>query len=148
MMANFAFTEAKHQIALAGIDLVNDDIRVLLVNNTCTAPSQEDVNTISAITTLGELSGTGYVRKALANQAVNEDNANNRAEFDADDVTWSAINAGTAAAAIVYKHITDDSDAIPLFYIDQPQGAGGFPFVTNGGAFNLIWNAEGIAQLA
>jgi len=142
-MPNIGFTEGKQQIGSAGIDWVNDDIRVLLVDDTCSASSEEDAVTISAITTLGELSGSGYVRKQLANKAVNKDNANDRSELDADDITWSSISAGTAAAAIVYKHITDDTDSIPLLYIDS-----NFPFVTNGGDFNLIWNSEGIAQIA
>jgi hypothetical protein len=141
-MANFAYTEAKHGILNGDIDLTGDDIRVLLVASGSTCGTEEDVTTISGFTTLSELSGTGYVRKALANEIVNKDNANDRAEFDADDVVWSAINAGTAIAALIYKHVTGDADSIPLFYIDS-----NFPFVTNGGDFTLQWNAEGIAQL-
>ena len=141
-MANFAYTEGKNQILNGDIDFANDDIRVLLVDSSTTCDTEEDVTTLNGFTTLGELSGTGYARKQLANKAVNKDNTNNRAEFNADDVTWNSINAGTAAAAIIYKHVTDDSDSIPLFFIDS-----GFPFVTNGGDFTIQWNSEGIAQL-
>lgn len=142
-MANFALTHAKHLINKGDIDFDVDDIRVMLVDSTTTADTEEDVTTISGITTLGELSGTGYVRKALANEIVNKDDANNRSEFDADDTVWTGINAGTAQAAIIYKHVTDDSDSIPLFYIDSD-----FPFVTNGGDMTIQWNAEGISQIA
>lgn len=141
-MANFAYTEAKSKILNGDIDFAVDDIRVLLVDSSTSADTEEDVTTINGFATLGELSDASYARKALANEVVNKDNPNDRAEFDADDVVWSSINAGTAAAAIIYKHVTNDTDSIPLFYIDS-----NFPFVTNGGDFTLQWNAEGIAQL-
>lgn len=142
-MANFAYTHAKHLINKGDIDFDVDDIRVLLVDSSTTSDTEEDVTTISGITTLGELSGTGYVRKALANEIVNKDDVNNRSEFDADDVVWTGINAGTAQAAIYYKHVTNDADSIPLFYVDSD-----FPFVTNGGNMTIQHNAEGISQIA
>lgn len=140
-MASFVYTNAKRGIMAGEIDLNADDIRVLLVDSSTTTDTEEDVTTISAFTTLGELSGTGYVRKALVSEAVTADNTNNRGEFDADDVVWTAINAGTAITALVYKHVTNDTDSIPLIYHELPA-----PVVTNGGDFTIQWNVEGILQ--
>jgi hypothetical protein len=127
------------------IDLVNDDIRVMLVMTNTTADTEDDVNTISAFTTLDEFDGAGYSRQALASQAVNEDAANNRAEFDATDSTFSSIAVGTrqVQAAILFKHVTNDTDSVPLAFIDD----GGFPFTANGSDVVSQWNAEGILQL-
>jgi hypothetical protein len=143
-MANFIYNEAKRAFAEGEIDLGADDIRVLLVMSNTTADTEDDKNTIDGFTTLDEYDGANYARKALANEVVNEDAANDRAEFDADDVTWSALGAGTrqCQAAIVYKHVNDDSDSVPIAFIDT----GGFPFDGNGGDVTFQWNAEGIVQ--
>lgn len=141
-MANFVYTNALDLIAKGSIDFLNDDIRIALVDNTTTADTEEDVTLMNGFSTLGELSGTGYSRKVLASKAINKDEANDRSEMDCADVLWSSINAGTAAAAILYKHVSDDTDSIPIAFIDS-----NFPFVTNGGDFTLTINAEGLIQV-
>lgn len=146
-MADFVYTKAK-QLLLAGdidFDEAGDDIRVLLVMANTTADTEEDVDTLSAITTLDEFDDTGYSRVALANQATAEDEANDRGEFDADDVTFSGLNGDgsrNVQAAIVYKHVTDDTDSVPIAYIDS----GGFPLDPGSGDLTIQWNAEGIVQ--
>ena len=141
-MASFVYTRAKAKLLSADLDLNAHDIRVLLVDSTTTTDTEEDTEFISGFTTLGELSGTGYVRKTLDNEAVNIDTTNNRGEFAADPVTWTGINAGTAVAVLLFRFVTNDADSVPIAYIDT----GGFPFVTNGGNFTITWNAEGILQ--
>lgn len=144
-MANFTYTPAKAEIAKGNIDFVNDDIRVALVMTNTTADTEEDTALMNGFTTLDEFDGANYARIALASQAVNQDDANDRAEFDANDITFSALGAGTrnAQAAIVYKHVTDDTDSIPIAYIDT----GGFPFAPNGNDVVVEWNGEGILQV-
>ena len=143
-MANFIYTHAKAALLNGDIDFAADDIRVLLVMTNTTVDTEVDVDTISAFTTLDEMDGANYARKALANEAVTEDEANDRGEFDADDVTWSALGAGTrnVQAAVVFKHVTDDTDSVPIAYIDT----GGFPFAASGADVTIQWNAEGIVQ--
>ena len=141
-MANKVYTKATEIILLGDLHWDTDDIRILLVDSSTTADTELDAATISSFSTLGELSGSGYVRKALTSKAVNRDDANDRSEFDAADVTWTAINAGTAQAAIIYKHVTDDTDSVPLLYID----GGDFPLVTNGSDATIVWDVEGILQ--
>lgn len=141
-MANFVYTYAHKLMLTAGLNFTSHDIRILLVDNTTTADTEKDAETISDFTTLGELSGTGYTRKALASEAVNQDDPNLRAEFDAADVTWTLINAGTAAGALIYRFVTNDADSVPIAFIDSV-----FPITTNGSDFTIQWNAEGIIQL-
>lgn len=141
-MANFVYTRAAKLIMDGDIDFASADIRMLLVDSSTTADTEKDIGTLSGFSTLGELSGTGYTRKTLASKATSQDDANDRAEFDAADVTWTGLNAGTAQAAILYLHVTNDSDSIPLLYIDT----GGFPLVTNGSDATIVWPAEGILQ--
>ena len=128
-MANFMYTHAKAGIMSGAIDLDTDDIRVLMVMSNTTADTEEDsefleTNGGTGFTTLDEADGANYVRKELANEAVTADEANDRGEFDADDVTWTALGVGTRQ-------------------IDS----GGFPFWGNGGNVTAQWNAEGIGQV-
>ena len=150
-MANFVYTRAKTNLAkgLLNLHTGGDDIRVMLLMTDTTADTQEDVATISAFTTLDEMDGSGYTRQALANEVVNEDAANNRAEFDADNAEFGSVGAGTrsVAAALLYKHVTNDTDSIPIAYIDTVSSGPTFPFAGNGSTITLVWNAEGILQV-
>ena len=91
----------------------------------------------------GELSGTGYVRKTLASKTLTYDTANDRVEWDAADITWTAINAGTAQRATYYDN-SQSTDVSRRLWLNVDTG--GFPIVTNGGDLTIQHNAEGIAQ--
>lgn len=122
-----------------------DDIRLaLLMTNTTADTEQDTIFFMDDFTTLDECDGANYVRKALASEAVATDLTNDRAEFDADDVTWSALGNGTRAinGVLVFKHVTDDTDSIPIAWFE-------FSPTQNPGSsdFSLIWSAEGILHL-
>lgn len=144
-MASFVYTHAKYLLATGAIDFTSDDMRVLIVMTNTTADTEKDVEFVDDFTTLDEYDGSSYARKALASEAVNQDDANDRAEFDATDIQWATLGAGTrqAQAMVLIKHVTDDTDSLPIAYIDT----GGFPFSGNGGNVDVTWNAEGILQL-
>lgn len=145
-MASVIYNEFKRANAAGEIDLNADDIRIQLVmtNTTCDTENDAVVN-IADFTTLDEMDGTNYVVKALANEAVNKDDTNDRAEFDADDVTYTALGNGTRAVqgALVYKHVdgTDANDLVIAFIeFSSTQNPGGSDFT-------ISWDAEGILQL-
>lgn len=152
-MASLVYNRAKKEILDGTIDLVNDTIKVMLVTSSYVAdPDNDFVDQSGANDPIDhELTGTGYQagfagtgRKTLANKSFSEDDPNNRGEFDNTvDLTWSAINAGVAAAFIVYKHLTNDAASVLIAYVDT----GGFPITTNGGDLTIQFNAEGILQL-
>lgn len=141
---SFVFSNAKKLLFNKSIDFVADDLRValLMTNTTVAGAGQEDVATIAAITTVDEYDGAAYVRKALANKAVAVDNAGNKGTFDADDVTWAALGAGTRSAkgVLLFKFVTTDADHIPIAWFD----AAPFPLAGNGGDLTVRWAAAGI----
>ncbi len=151
-MAPLVYNRAKAEIMDGTIDLLSDVLKIMLVTSSYVADADNDfVDEAGANDPIDhELTGTGYVagfagsgRKTLSGKVVSEDDANDRAEFDdTADITWTGIDAGTAAAAILYKHITADTASVLIAYIDT----GGFPVVTNGGDLTIQWNAEGILQ--
>lgn len=144
-MADFVFTEAKRALLAGELDLNAHDIRVALCMTNTNADTEEDANFLGDLT-LDEVDGANYVRKALNGEAVNEDTGNDRADFDADDVTWTALGAGTrnVAGALVFRHVTNDADSVPIAWIDS----GGFPFTLSGGNLTITWNASGILRLS
>ena len=148
-MASFVYDNAKEQFMLGNFDLSSDDIRIILCMSNTTADTETDKSTIvgggGPFTTLDECDGGNYARKVLASESVTEDNPNNRAEFDADNITWSSLGVGTRqnVGLLVYKFVSDDTDSIPIAWIDT----GGFPFDASGGDVTITWDAEGIIQL-
>lgn len=149
-MASLTSNKLRALLLNAGINLLSDTIKVMLVSSAYTP--DKDHNFVSSITggTSKELSGTGYTagfggsgRKTLAGKAVTQDDTNDVAYFDANDVTWTAINAGTAAYAVVLKEVTDDTASPILCVVDvSPDVA------TNGGDYTITWAADGVFKLS
>jgi len=142
---SFAYTYGKTKVMSGDIDLNTDDIRLLMVMSNTTADTEEDKEFVGDFTTLDEMDGANYVRKALANEAVAADLANDRGEMDADDVTWAALGVGTrqVVGIVVYRHVTNDADSPAIAYIDD----GGFPFSPGGGDVLFQINVEGLLQI-
>lgn len=116
------------------IDFENDTIKLLLVDETHTFDKTDEfVSDIVA----NEASGTGYSRKTLANTSIALDAGNDRVEFDADDISYTALDAGTIASAIIYKEVTNDADSPLIADVDFTN------LVTNGSDVDLQVNAEG-----
>ncbi len=144
-MAAFVYTPAKTKLLNGDLDFVVQDMRVLLVSDASTADTEEDSEFVASVTSLDEVVATGYARVALTTKAVNEDLANDRAEFDADDAAFGALGNGSndvISAVVLFRFVTNDADSPIVAHIDT----GGFPKTTNGGTFTVAWNAEGILQ--
>ena len=146
-MPNFVYNEMKRALAAGEVNFAEAgiDMRVALVMTATTADTEDDVNFVDELTTLDEYDGSGYARQQVDTQVINEDSANNRAEVDGVDVTFSSLGVGAtqAQAALLIMHVTNDADSLLIAYIDT----GGFPFDGNGGDVTIQWNAEGILQI-
>ncbi len=151
---SFVFTHAASELLKGHMNLVTSDMRlVLTMTNETTHSTGRDLDNLSVMS-LDEYDGTGYPgppvgsyanRANLLTEAVNEDELNNRAEFDAADYTFTSLAKGTrqASAALVYKHdVTDDTTSKPLARV----ASGGFPFDGTGSDVTIQWNVEGIVQ--
>lgn len=155
-MTDFLYNRGSADLwdTLQPVDMIVDTIRVMLCTASYVANRDNDlVDAGGANDPVDhELSGTGYVaghgntgRKTLASKTITVDKPNNRTEFDAADVTWPGINAGTTSQAEIHKEgSVDDTDARLVCHVDT----GGFPLATNGTDLDIDWNSEGIFQLA
>lgn len=147
---SLVYNQFKTLEANGTIDLLTDTIKVMLVGSTYTANADDSF--ISPTIAGGqELSGTGYAsgyggsgRKTLTSKTVTRDDTNDWALFSAAPVTWSAINAGTAAAFVVIRERASTGDTMSelIGYIND-----GFPVTTNGGDLTLTFT-NGILKLS
>lgn len=148
-MASTVYTYALAKLMSGDIDLNADDIRfaLMMTNTTCdTEVDAQIITGVNGFTTLDECDGANYARKALANEAVAADEANNRGEFTSDAVTWTALGNGTRQidGILVFKFVTNDGDSIPIMWIDPA----GWPLSPGGADLTVTPNAQGLLQLA
>jgi hypothetical protein len=131
-MANTVYPKAKEAMISGLLNLSSGGagVGVLLVGTGYTYNgAHEFVSDVSA----QELSHASYSRKALGSRTVAG------GVFDAADAVWTAINAGTAKAAIIYQEGASDSARRLVAYIDTATGVN-FPVVYNGGDWELRWD--------
>lgn len=139
-----AYNDFKEQLFKKVHDLVNDTIQVTLHTGYTPNIDSHQVWTDVSATEYG--SGSGYTAggAALASKAVTQDNTNDRAAFDAADLTWTSLgplSPATPSHAIVWNN-TPTSPADPLMvYVELGSTA------TNGGNYTLAWHANGILLL-
>lgn len=99
-------------------------------------------------TTATEFTGSGYSVQALGGKAITEDTTNDRAEFDANDVTFSSLDGDTIQFALLGKQVGGDWTT----YGDDPLVAyitsSDFPLTTNGGDVTISWASNGIVHIS
>lgn len=143
-MASTVKNIAKSRMMSGDMDLNSDDMRLILCMTNTTADTDIDADNTSGYT-LDEMDGTNYARQNLANEAVNVDDTNDRAEFDADDVSIASLGNGTRQiqGALIHEFITNDAGSFPLCFVE-------FSSTINpgGSTLTISWSAEGIVQLA
>lgn len=127
-MANFTSVYFLEALAQKQIDLDTDTFGVLLAGATC---SVTDTNKfISDVTTLAELSGTGYTRQTFTGLPLVVDTVNKRVYLTASNIDWASVDATPdAAMAIFYKDGAGDSSRLIVGRVDS----GGFPRSLAGG---------------
>jgi hypothetical protein len=137
-MAEVVYNIAKLRFTNGSNDWDTSDIRVLVIGTNATTPSQmfdPDLTTVAALlalTGIAEASGTGYARKTTVRQDT-VDNVNDRANLDADAITWNGASGWTARAVVFYEEGggTDATRNLISFHDSN------FPVVTNGGDFTV-----------
>jgi len=123
----------------AGIDLINDDIKVALLADTYTPDIDSDDNfdDVSG----DEVSGSGYSAggQSLANKSYSVDTTNDRAVLTADDITWAGATL-TARYAVLYKDTGTPGTSKLIGYIDfgSNQSVSGSNFVIQWGSVGVL----------
>jgi len=154
-MPNLFYNNAKLLIFNQTLDLVADTIKIMLVSNAVAYTPNADHDFIAAggandpddaesnVTNYTRAFG-GAGRKTLGSKAIVVNDTDDRAEFDAADVTWTALGNGTnqtIVGGIIVKEITTDADSLLIAYVDFSD------FTTNGANLTLQWDTVGIIHL-
>ncbi len=148
-MADFVYNQAAGEMIQGGtaLDVLADAlVKWMLLDSVSYAADRDDelVDAGGANDAIDhEMSGTGYAagyggagRHALASRSITINDASDRAEFDAADETWTAIDAGTVEQVLIIKedHLgaVDDTDSRLISHHDT-----NFPVTTNGGDLTI-----------
>lgn len=133
---------ALQRIPEGSIDWENDTLKVILLQNTYTYDdTHEFVADLTPAT--HEHDGGGYVRGTLGGAAVSQRADAKGAVYDANDVTFTALAAGTADLryAAIAKLVTVDADSPLVCLLDF--GADQTP---DGSDFQIAWATTGLWQ--
>lgn len=139
-MADFVYNIALGRVAEKAAQ--GADLRLLVLKEAATDATLRDLATVGAVigdASTTEADFTNYARAALTGVTVDVDNAGNAVSVDAADVTFTSAGGAvnnTTTDAIIYEHVTNDSDSIPLVQLDAV-------FTTDGNDVTLQMNADG-----
>ena len=128
------------------IDYSSDDIRVGLLDDSQAYVADPDTHEFveDVLADANEYSDVGYDRVELDNQTTTQDDANNRAVWDANDATFPDLGSSdgdTIQAAFIFKQVTDETDS-PVLRVVEEDDVEDFPLATNGQDVTIQWDSE------
>lgn len=139
----FAYNDGKVALLDGTIDLDDDTIKVSL-HTSSYSPDIDADNFFNDLT--DELDESGNYTaggEALASKTVIADDANNRAVFDAADLSWAALtSSGAFRYGVMYKDTGTPSTSPLIGYINF--GVNQNPAGVN---FTIQWHADGILYI-
>lgn len=129
----------KEQLLLKTVDCVNDVFKIALYSDAY-ASGQID-GAAPAYSATNEISASGYTTAGatVGSKTVTQDDTNDRAAWDAADVTWTSLATATIQRAILY----DDTTATKWQAIIWEIGTN-----SNGGNYTLQFAATGMLLLS
>jgi hypothetical protein len=135
-MADTVFNTFKQYTLQGAYDLVNEPIRVVLLS----AAPDVDTDIYYSDIASSEISAVGYTTSGieLSGNNVSADNTNDRAVFDANDISWFNSTI-TARYAALFQVMGNSSDSRLIGYIDFGEDKS-----SQNGEFAIQWNSGGI----
>ena len=137
-MSNVLYTAFKRDALKKIHDLVNDDIKVALVNGYTV---DQDGHAGYSDITNEVANGNGYTTGgvSLTSKAVTADNTNHRGKYSADNASWSDSTI-TATGAVIYNNTASGKPLIA--YIDF-----GGTKSDQASIFTIQWDSTGVLYL-
>lgn len=125
------------RVANQSLNLVtNGNVKAMLLDTGYTP--DKDHEYVSSIVA-NELGGTGYVggfggsgRKALAGKSIAKNDTTDLVVFDCNDLSWTAIDAGTVGYVAIIEEDTNDASSPVIAIVDASPDV-----PTNGGDYTL-----------
>lgn len=122
----------------SGANIAGDVYKVALYTS---ATYLASATTLAEITKTEVAAGNGYTSlgATLTGVAITTVTTND-AKFDANDVSWTVPSGGSLSAAYAILYNDTDTNDPPVIFIDFGETI----TTTDGGIFQIIWNANGI----
>jgi len=143
----------KAEIPRANIDLENDTVRIALLKATTEYDADPDAHAfvddvLDGGPTGEELTDTNYSRQTLTGTAVDQDDGDDEAEWQADDVRFADLGGSeTVEAILLYKQVGGDDSTPgddPVIRIIDDEDVTDLEADTDGGDFEILWSDGGI----
>jgi hypothetical protein len=111
-MANFVYKKAKEAFLNGDIDVINDQLKVLLLKTSEYTPNQNTDEFVSSIPANAIVRRSEPVSSVTSGSGI----------LDADNVTITGYDGAAFEAIALYQYKPSDSDARLIFYIDTSDG--------------------------
>lgn len=134
-MASAFYNAGKGFLLKGDIDLENDTIKCAFMSTSYT----QDIDAHVYYSDVSASVASGSTTQTLASKVVNVDNTNNRAEFDAADLSVAAQTT-TTNKVVIYKDTGVAATSPLICCIDIAEGT----LSPVGGTLAITWNSEGI----
>lgn len=131
--------------ALQGdFDWVTDTIGILLISTTNSYVFDADDETVNdVLSDAAEFTDASYSRQTLDNTTVNRNEAEDRAEAQADNVVFEDLDGDEIDSAITFVENGDDDNRFVIAHHTSDD----FPLQANGGDVTIEWDASGVKRI-
>jgi hypothetical protein len=128
-MANFIYKKAKQALLNGQINVLNNQLKVLLLNGPEYSPNENLDEFVSNIPANSIVTRSEAVTNVTSVNGI----------LDGDNVTITGYNGAAFDAVVLYQYSPSDSDARLIFYIDTSDG---LPFVglNTVNSITIFWN--------
>lgn len=145
-MASVLYNIFKSDVMKGDCDLNGDTFKAdLLMTNTTCDTENDGIATNNDFTTEDICDGANYVTKTLSTLAVTQVDASDLAKWTADNLTWTALGAGTRQiqGILIYRNVTNFADSVPVAFIQFASNK-----TADGSDFTVAWDStNGILYL-
>jgi hypothetical protein len=147
-MANVIYTQFFTDLGQNTLDWETAVLRCQLERSTSTYTENKDHEDRNDLTGFIEITVTSYARQTIAGGAVANDHANDRSEYDCNDIAFGTLESGQTVQAVNIFEQTGGDDTTPaddtlVCYVDTDADTI-LPFALGGGAFTVQINVEGL----
>lgn len=111
-MASKVYNEFKYRLLKGDINLSSGTIKAALLSTNTTADTENSSKAyVGDIGTLDEFDGANYARKTLSNKTFSKSDGSSLGKFTADNLTWTALGAGTRGVqgVLLLNYVTNDA---------------------------------------
>ena len=141
--ATNVYNNIKEQLHLATMDFDTDTFKIILLKTTTFSA---DDNPAYADYSADEITAAGYSAggETLTGLTVTQDDTNDRAKWDAADMTWTSLASTTIVGAVIY----DDTITATTIPADPCVTHTEIATNSNGGNYTMAFHANGIWLLS